>query len=404
MSSCDFSRRDFLKAVGAMGGAALLEGVFTRVALAATAGASDKMLVVVFLRGGMDALNAVVPAFEPAYFTSRPTIAVPASRLLALDGTFGLHPSLSALQSLYKSGSLAIVHACGNPDPSRSHFSAQRSVENASYQATAQTSGWLDRYVAGTSATGQTMFAGLSFSATMPVSLQGPVAALSMTSLDSFKLSAYPDESSRYQAALWALYGSAPAPFSAATMTLGAFTDAAAAAAKPLSSVTYPSSSLGTSLRDVARLARAGVGLRAVSVDVNDWDMHVDIGKVDGGDLSKKFSDLGGSLAAFVTDLGSLYDKTTIVVMSEFGRRVAENGGGGADHGHGGCMFVLGGGLRGGKIYTRWPGLGAAALDNGDLAITTDYRDVLTEILSGRLGANASSVFPGYVASPVGLA
>ncbi len=397
------SRRSFLKALGIAGGAVALNGVFTRVAFSAGT-PSGGLLVAVFLRGGMDALNAVVPAFETRYFDLRPTIRVPESQVLSLDGNFGLHPALAPLHPLFVNGDLAFVHACGNPDPSRSHFAAQRSMENASYQATSAAGGWIERHLGSGVSGGGSLFSGLAFSPTMPVSLQGGAPRLSMTSLDSFKLLANPVEAARYQAAMWSLYDGSPGPLAAGVTALGVLADAATVAAMPGSGVAYPSSPFGIALRDVGRLVRGSVGLQAVAVDVDNWDLHVDIGPPGSGALSKKLSDLAGSLAAFVTDLGAKFGQTTIVVMSEFGRRVAENGNGGTDHGHGGCMMVLGGGIQGGRVYGQWPGLGASALDRGDLAITTDYRDVLAEIVAGRLGnSNLEAVFPGYTPEPVGV-
>ena len=395
----DSSRRSFLKGLGAAGCAAMMNGVLVRAALAAT-GARD-LLVTVFLRGGMDGLNAVVPVFESAYFNARPTIRVPESQLLPLDNHFGLHPKLAPLHSLYTSGRFAIVHAAGNPDPSRSHFAAQKSMEYATWGVTPSTEGWMTRHYESLPGT-HTRWGAVSLGYTPPVALYGS-SSLSMSKLSTFRLLAYAQEAARFQGALWSLYGAAGAP-PAGSILLSALTDANAAAALPASSVTYPSTAFGSSMKDVAQLVRAGLALETVNVDLFDWDLHVGIGDPQNGALAAKFTDLAGSLAAFAQDLGTKFSTTTIVVMSEFGRRVAENGGGGTDHGHGGCMFVLGGGIRGGKVYGTWPGLSPSSLDQGDLAITTDYRDVLAEVVAGRLGnPNLSAVFPGYTPKPVGL-
>ncbi len=394
-------RRSFLKGLGLAGGALLCDGAFARLAFGA--GGRD-LLVSIFLRGGLDALNAVVPAHEAAYYDARPTIAVPEALLLPLDGSFGLHPKLAPLHPLYTSGRLAIVHAAGNPDPSRSHFKAQASMERAGYQASPVTTGWIDRHLSSTWSSARTAFGGLSVGDTLPASLHGPAAEISMRNLDEVSLLADPLERARYEAAMWSLYGAAATPLQSGRAMLDALTEAEAAAALPASTVAYPNGELGAKLSDVARLVRANVGLEAVALDFSRWDLHVDIGSPDNGRLAKKLGELADSLAAFVTDLGSAFATTTIVVMSEFGRRVAENGGGGTDHGHGGCLFVLGGAIRGGQVYGSWPGLDASSLDRGDLAITTDYRDVLAEIVTARLGnPNLAAVFPGYTPRPVGL-
>jgi uncharacterized protein (DUF1501 family) len=394
-------RRSFLKGLGLAGGALLCNGAFARLAFGA--GGRD-LLVSIFLRGGLDALNAVVPAHEAAYFDARPTIAVPESLLLPLDGSFGLHPKLAPLHPHYTAGRLAIVHAAGNPDPTRSHFKAQASMERASDPASPVTTGWIDRHLSSTWSSTRTAFGGLSVGDTLPASLQGPAAEISMRHLDDVSLLTDPFERARYEAAMWSLYGAAAAPlFSGCTM-LDAFAEAEAAASLPASTVAYPDGELGAKLGDVARLVRANVGLEAVALDFTHWDFHLNIGSPETGRLGKKLGELAGSLAAFVQDLGTKFSTTTIVVMSEFGRRLAENGGGGTDHGHGGCIFVLGGGIRGGKVYGTWPGLSPSSLDRGDLAITTDYRDVLAEVVAGRLGnPNLSAVFPGYTPKPVGL-
>ncbi|MFC4071306.1 DUF1501 domain-containing protein [Actinoplanes subglobosus] len=395
-------------AVGA--GAALTglagEALSTSLAFAAGTYTGDT-LVVVSLRGGFDGLSAFAPIGDTAYYQARPGIAVPKSKVIGGDGgMFGLHPALAPLLPQWKAGKLAAVHAIGQPDPTRSHFAAMEAMENAA-PGTSIRSGWLDRMLGLTGASGPV--AAVSMGDAMPARLMaGPSADVSMKALADFTLAA--DGKRPMAAALRAMYSDAPTvlagPALAADRALAA-TAAVKGGYSPANGAVYPDSDLGGALRDVARLIKAGSGLVTAAVDCGDWDMHQGLGPAVAGErMYDNLLGLSQALAAFVTDLGEQgMKKVTVLTISEFGRRVKENGSRGADHGHGNAMMLLGGGIRGGKVYGDWPGLDPRALVAGDLAATTDYRSVIGEVLQKRCGLGAlDTVFPGVRPSSFGLA
>jgi uncharacterized protein (DUF1501 family) len=395
-------------AVGAGGALASLsgEGLATRLAFAATPYAGDT-LVVLSLRGGFDGLSAVVPAGDPDYYRARPTIGVPKERLIAGDSMFGLHPALAPLRDLWQTGDLAAIHAVGQPNPSRSHFQAMEELERAA-PGTSLRTGWLDRTLGLLGATGS--FSGVSVGRPLPSrALSGPAPDLSLNSIDAFKLSGdSPD--TRMAAALRDLYTNAPAmmaaPARAVSDAVTTTTALSATGYVPANGAVYPETALGKAMRDVARLTKGDVGLMAAYVDFGDWDMHQGLGTaVAGQRMYDHLADLAAALAAFATDLGQAgMSNVTVLTMSEFGRRVHENGSMGADHGNGNAMLLLGGAVRGNKVYGDWPGLAANRLVAGDLAATTDYRAVIGEILQRRCGVtDLAGVFPGVKASAFGL-
>jgi uncharacterized protein (DUF1501 family) len=395
------TRRAVLAGLGAIGAAAGVSRVFgtasTQYAYAGAGYAGDTV-VVLSLRGGFDGLSAIAPVGDPAYAKVRPSIAVPTARAIQLDSTFGLHPALAPLKPLWDSKLLGAVHAVGAPSPTRSHFAAMEAMENAAPGSSLRT-GWLDRMVGMTAST-DTFSAVAVGSVNAPSSMMGPNPELSIRQLTDFRLSgvANADDLTKWSAVLGAMQEGAPASVSGAvSTTLGALatTDRLLTAGyTPASAAKYPGTDLGTALKDLANLIKAGVGLRAATVDVGDWDMHVGLGKVDDGWMFKKLTELGQALAAFAADLGPKIADVTLVTMSEFGRRVAENGSGGVDHGYGNASLLLGGGVNGGKVYGTWPGLAADQLLDGDLAVTTDYRAVLAEILEKRSQLSVAEVFP----------
>ncbi|GAA2730182.1 DUF1501 domain-containing protein [Pedococcus aerophilus] len=406
------SRRGFLAASGL--GAAATFALGSSPAEAATqltfadAGYTGDTLVVLSFRGGFDGLTAVAPVGDPAYYTARPNIAVPQSRGLKLDTRFALHPALAPLLPLYTSGRLAMVHAVGQPNPTRSHFTDMDEMERAAPGSSLRT-GWLDRMVGATTTPGP--FAATSLASTSsPRSLMGPTVELAMRSLDSFELAGAWDtnEMTRWTKALSALHVGAPAqlatPAEVAIGTVATTTAMTATPYTPAGGAAYPYGALGDALRDAARLIKAGVGLRAVTIDSGNWDMHVNLGRSDGGWMYNQLTEVGKALAAFNADLGAAGDRVTLVTLSEFGRRVAENGSGGVDHGYGNVSFVMGGGVNGGKVYGTWPGLTSDKLLAGDLNATTDYRIVLGEILEKRCGLTASTVLPGLPSTRLGIA
>jgi uncharacterized protein (DUF1501 family) len=402
--SCpELSRRTVLgAALTGLAGATLS----TQMAFAAEPGYTGDTLVVISLRGGFDGLTAVAPIGDPAYYSARPAIAVPKSQVIAGDGTFGLHPALAPILPLFTGGKLAAVHAVGQPNPTRSHFAAMDAMENAA-PGTSIRSGWLDRMLGLTGATAP--LAGVSLGHAMPARiLLGAADDVSMTGIDDFTLAG--NDKRPMAAALRAMYADAPASLSAPARSA----DRALSAANKIKTsgyavsggATYPSTELGAALKDVARLIKAKAGLVTAAVDCGDWDMHEGLGNaVKGQRMYDNLTDLAQALAAFATDLGAFLNNVTVLTISEFGRRVKENSSHGVDHGHGNAMLLLGGGIRGGKVYTKWPGLSPGALVDGDLAATTDYRAVIGEVLQKRCGFGAlDGVFPGAKPSSFGLA
>ncbi|GAB7193197.1 DUF1501 domain-containing protein [Kineococcus sp. NUM-3379] len=396
-------RRGFLKGLGGLGAAAAAGAplVSTQAAYAATGTWNGPVLLVLSLRGGMDGLSVVAPVGDPDYARLRPGIAVPGTTALPTgDRRFGLHPAMAPLAGLWKAGKMSAIHAVGTPDGSRSHFRATEELERAA-PGTGIRTGWLNR-VLGAAGTG-TAFEAVQLGRGNPAALlAGPARGTAMRSLKGFSLAGSDWVGPRMNTALKALHTGANLPTApTALLTLSALDTAASVARSstgPQNGAVYPTSDLGRVLADAALLIRANVGLQALTVDVGDWDMHSGLGRAGTGWMADKVTDLSTALAAFARDLGALFDRVTVVTMSEFGRRAKENGSGGVDHGHGNAVLLLGGGLNGGKVHGTWPGLTDAALDNGDLRGTTDYRNVLAEILVKRTGLSTSKlpeVFPG---------
>ncbi|HWG98448.1 MAG TPA: DUF1501 domain-containing protein [Pilimelia sp.] len=403
------SRRGVLARGLAAGAAGALTGLAgaglsTRLAFAAASYTGD-VLVVLSLRGGFDGLSAVVPHGDPAYYAARPVLAVPKPALLGGDAMFGLHPALAPVLPLWRAGQLAAVHAVGQPNPSRSHFQAMEEMERAAAGTSIRT-GWLDRML-GLQGASSPLSAVAVGGANSPRSLAGPTPDLSLRSVDSFSLAGESAKRSM-AAALRTLYADAPPVLAGpAAAVHGALSGVGAVRTTPYApanGAVYPETELGAALRDVARLIKSGVGLRCATVDFGDWDMHEGAGAaVAGQPMFERLRELALALAAFATDLGPAgLDRVTLVTLSEFGRRVQENASRGTDHGHGNAMLLLGGGVNGGRVYGRWPGLAPSALVAGDLAATSDYRAVLGEILQRRCGMGSlGSIFPGV--SPTGF-
>ena len=395
-------------AAGAAGAFAGLAGdqISTQLAFAAGKYAGDT-LVLLSLRGGFDGLSAIVPAGDPAYYAARPDIAVPKAKLLGGDTRFGLHPALKPLLPFWKAGTFGAVHAVGQPEPNRSHFSAMEELERAAPGTSVRT-GWLDRMLGGLGATSP--FHGVSVGSMMPSrTLAGPVPALGMKSINDFSM--YGDQAGQPMAAtLKTLYAGAPAllgqPAGQVMSSLATTKALAAKAYQPANRAVYPDDTLGRALKDVARLIKGKAGLMAACVDSGDWDIHENLGAaVPGKRMHDKLAQLAAALAAFATDLGTTgMKRVTVVTVSEFGRRVRQNGSNGVDHGYGNAMMLLGGGVVGGKVHGRWPGLADRHLVDGDLAVTTDYRAVIGEVLHKRCGlANTRSVFPNVRTTTSGV-
>jgi uncharacterized protein (DUF1501 family) len=406
------SRRGLL--TGALTGSAAIavsEHLTVRYADAATVPGTDA-LVVLFLRGGFDGLSAVVPVTDTDYYAARPTIAVPRESTLRLDDRFGLHPALAPLKPFWDAGSLGVVHAAGLTAPNRSHFSAMEEMERAAPGSSIRT-GWLDRTLGlSTAPVSESPFRGTSIGPRSPRSTAGPEAEVTMRSIKHFALSGASDTATRarWATALRQLHTGATASVGdPAGSTLSALDAAAALAGTPYSpagGARYPDSPLGKALRDAAQLLKSPQPVSVLTVDEGDWDMHAWLGSVGKGWMRDKLTDLGAALGAFATDLGDTLSRVTLVTMSEFGRRTAENASYGVDHGWGNAMFLLGGGVSGGTVHGTWPGLDPANLYQGDLRATTDYRSVLGDILVNRCGATstqARSIFPSWSGNLLGV-
>jgi uncharacterized protein (DUF1501 family) len=403
------SRRYFLKSGGiAMLGMASLPSFLQR-AVASTVSPNKKKMVVLFQRGAMDGLNVVVPFAEPNYYQMRPTIAIPqpqrggADAALDLDGFFGLHPSLQPLLPLFQKNELAIVQAVGSPDPTRSHFDAQDFMESGTPGVKSTEDGWLNRALQGMPADHPSPFRAVAFGPYLPRTLQGSVSAVAIPDLKQFKMNGPQDtaqggfEAMYAQTVDQAMRGVGHETFEAIDQLKKINPDLY----EPENGAEYPKSRFGQSLMEIAELFKADVGLEVAFLDSGGWDHHVNEGGVQ-GQLSNLLRDLGQGIAAFHQDMGDRMGDVVFVSMSEFGRTAHENGNRGTDHGHANCMFVMGGDVKGGKVYTRWPGLSEGQLNQGrDLAVTTDYRSVLGEIISTHLGdKNLNKVFPGYANDP----
>jgi uncharacterized protein (DUF1501 family) len=405
------SRRVFIRSGGlALLGFAAPPRALVRAAAAAGIPRRGKALVVVFQRGACDGLNAVVPYADPEYRALRPTIAIPPPRgesldaALDLDGHFGFHPALQPLLPLWKDGSLAVLHAVGSPDPTRSHFDAQDFMESGTPGRKGTEDGWMNRCMQAHPDPRATPFRGVAMAPTLPRALAGRAPALSLADLRSFELPpaagaevARGFEGMYAGAAHQVLRGSGQETFEAIEFLEK--TDPSRYA--PAGGVRYPRGALGGSLRQVAQLLKAGAGLELAFAEIGGWDHHAAEGGVT-GQLATRLREFAFALAAFHRDMGDRMQDVVVVSVTEFGRTVRENGNRGTDHGHAGVSFVTGGGVRGGRVHGRWPGLAAGRLHEGrDLAVTTDFRDLLAELLAGHLGAtNLAAVFPAHATGP----
>ncbi|MDK1029545.1 MAG: DUF1501 domain-containing protein [Anaerolineae bacterium] len=368
--------------------------------------APGDILVAVFQRGGMDGLNAVIPHGDENYFELRNQLAIPEPKtgedesIIDLDGFFGLHPSLRPLKDLWDQKSLAIVHAVGSPDPTHSHFDAMDYMERGTPGEKAIPTGWIGRHLQTAPWQNESPFRAVGMGGVMQAAFRGPVPVTTLKSIADFHLGGDMAQLAGFRLSLAALYsnGSMLDPLSDATFNAVDILDKIDVNQyTPAQNAIYPETEFGMALKQVAQIAKAEIGLEVACVDIGGWDTHNSQGSVD-GQLPNLLGEFASGLAALYHDLGDLAKKVTIVTMSEFGRRAQENASGGTDHGHGNCMFVLGGGINGGKVYGRWPGLTSEQLYGpGDLDITTDFRDVLGEIVEKRLqNPVIDEIFPGY--------
>ena len=408
-----FSRRYFLKqgGIGLVGLSTM--PAFLQRAVAPALGAGKKQLVVLFQRGAADGLNIVIPFGEPNYYRMRPSIAIPQPRVGAdnvaidLDGFFGLHPGLAPLLPLFQKNELAIVHATGSPDPTRSHFDAQDYMESGTPGVKATEDGWLDRAVGTIPEENASPFRAVAMGPNLPRMLQGSMAAIAIPDLRQFKVQPQSVamanaaeggfEAMYAQTVDQALHGTGAETFEAIDMLRKIDTSKY----PPENGAVYPKSAVGQRLQQLGQMIKANIGAEVLFLDCGGWDNHVNEGGAQ-GQLANLLRDLGQSLAAFHQDMGDRMTEVVVVTMSEFGRTAKENGNRGTDHGHANCMFVLGGDVKGGRVYGKWPGLDEHQLNEGrDLALTTDFRLVVGEILSKHLGVkDLAPVFPGFANNP----
>jgi uncharacterized protein (DUF1501 family) len=401
------SRRIFLK----NGGLALVSLGFAPTFLARTVAAADarrRVLITIFQRGAVDGLNMIVPFGERAYYAARPSLAIAApgrseDAAVDLDGFFGLHPRLAPLKPLFDARQMAIVHACGSPDATRSHFDAQDYMETATPGVKSTQDGWLNRYLHAREHQAATPFRAVALAPQLPRALQGLEPALAIGQISQFGIRGNGNDmvqssfESEYAAAADSvLHSTGREAFDAVKMlkgaNLGQYT--------PANGAEYPRSAFGDALRQIAQLVKADVGLEVAFAESGNWDHHVNEGAAVGV-LATRLDDLARGVTALVRDLGDHMQDVVILTMSEFGRAVVENGNRGTDHGHGNAMMIIGGPVRGGKVYGRWPGLAPEQrYDRRDLAVTTDFRSVFAEVVQRHLGlADTRPVFPGFTAN-----
>ncbi len=373
-------------------------------------GGRRKTLIAIFQRGAVDGLNMVVPFGERNYYDLRPSIAIPkpesgsAEAAINLDGFFGLHPALGSFKPLWDSKRLGIVHAVGSPDNTRSHFDAQDYMESGTPGVKSTADGWLNRYLQSKTDPARSLFRAVSLTQTMPRILQGKAPTLAISNLADFTIRAGRSSAS-VQGGFEAIYdqtvndvlgGTGKETFEAVNY----LKKVNPSQYQPENGAQYARSPFGNSLLQISQLIKAGVGLEVAFTDIGGWDTHVNEGN-SRGQLAQRLQDFSGGISALATDLGQRMDDVVILTMSEFGRTVRENGNRGTDHGHANAIFVVGNGVRGGKIYGQWPGLKSEQLYEGrDLALTTDFRDVFGEVAKKHLGTeNLQAVFPGYASS-----
>ncbi len=406
------SRRGFLQGMAATTGAVVATQVFGDALMEASFGAAGgNVLVVVSFRGGIDGLGMVVPHGDPDYYRARPSLAVSKSSVLAGDAMFGLHPKMAPLLPMWNAKKMAAVHAVGLEVPNRSHFKAIELIEDAR-PGSHERQGWVNRMIGTGGIVGPTEAVHLSSPLT-PSMLAGPEPTLATDSFNSLQLPGL--TASRG----WRRYSAEARVWGATSGTFGQAARSAFQISKglatqmskpytPANNAAYPDDwpgkGLGEALANAAKLVKTNVGTSVISIDFGSWDMHADYGNQSGGQMQSMVGGFAAAVAAFFKDLGSYGDRVTLATISEFGRRVAQNGNKGLDHGWGNMMLVMGGGVRGGQYYGTWPGLADGKLVAGDLQVTTDYRNVLGEVVARRFPDRAlASVFPGLSYDPVGL-
>jgi uncharacterized protein (DUF1501 family) len=404
------TRRFFLKSGGlAFVSLASAPAFLQRTALGQTGGgrgADSPVLIAIFQRGAADGISMVVPFGDKHYYGFRPQIGIPEPSqgkdevTIDLDGFYGLHPALAPFKALYDSGNLAIVHAVGSPDSTRSHFDAQDYMESGTPGNKGTTDGWLNRFLQVKREPKTSPFRAVAFSPNLPRSLAGPSPAVAMTNINDFGVKGgVGSQAAQGFEALYnegfsdILHGTGKETFEAVKMLKSANPQQY----KAENGANYPRTPFGQSLLQISQMIKANIGLEVAFTDVGGWDTHVNQGSAR-GQLANRLQDLSGSIAALYRDLGDRMRNVVIITMTEFGRTMKQNGSGGTDHGHASCLFALGGSIKGGRVYGKWPGLATEQLYEGrDLALTTDFRDIFAEVAVRHMGAAApGTIFPGF--------
>jgi uncharacterized protein (DUF1501 family) len=359
---------------------------------------TEKTLVVVFLRGGADGLYLVTPYRDDGYYRARPTIGLKKNELLDVDGFFGLHPNLSALLPFWKEGDLSAIHAVGSEDQTRSHFEAQDFMEHGGLAA----GGWLGRFLRVRPDAGESPLTAVAIGSQLPECLRGAPSCAAMQSLQDFGLGKHANPAFIQQLA--GLYGTTSGLLGTAgaqaVAALKKIESLANDRTEPANGARYGNDAFGQGMKQIAQLLKARLGLQAVAISLGGWDSHLTQSSV----INRPILQLGNGLAAFAQDLGKkLLANTTVIVMTEFGRRVAENSAGGTDHGLGGAMFLLGGSHQGGRMHGTWQGLASDQLSGpGDLPVMNNYRNVLAPLLSNiSPDAPMNQVFPNFSLDPL---
>lgn len=356
-----------------------------------SSGHEERTLVVIFLRGGADGLTMVAPVGDDGYYRARPQIGVRAKDAVALDGVFALHTRLAPLAPLYREGELAIVHQAGSEDTTRSHFEAQDFMEQGGHGG----GGWLGRHLRLAEGTASGPLAAVAMGKTQPESLRGAPNAVVMESVDAFS---FGEGHRSFVDALAGLYAKEDDLLGrtggAMVKALDKLERLRTTPYRPHHGAQYLDDTFNGRLMQAARLIKADLNVRAVAIDLDGWDAHFAMATL----MDPLMHTLASGLSAFRQDLGEAMRRTSVVVMTEFGRRVYENASFGTDHGRGGVMLLLGGGIEGGKVHAEWKGLETGWLDGpGDLPVVHDYRDVVAPLLAWHTPQfDGTRVFPGY--------
>ena len=392
------SRRGFLGGALATG-TVLSVGSAVLTASPAMAASAESVLVVLSMRGAADGLSLAVPYGDPVYYQARPGIAIPSDQLWGTNGFFGLHPRLSSLKPLWEAREMAVIHACGLPVANRSHFDAMEQLEDADPGSSVRL-GWLNRLL-GTTGDVSPLEGFYVGGGVVPTALFGPEPTMAAADVDAVTI-AGDDWGPGRRTSLHTLWAGNTSPLSAAfEITTEAVDDFAPVHEAVDSTATYPDTDLARALAVAARMIRGDVGIRVLTLDQGDWDMHTNLGTLGWGAMIRNAEEFAGAISAFFADLGTQRPKVTLVALSEFGRRVAENANYGLDHGYGNAMWAFGAGVNGGEFYGSFPAL-QNTLD-ADLLVTTDYRNVLADIVESRFGASIPTVFPGLSRKRVGF-